>query len=84
MLDKTMKSDILESRLIKLNKIYNKAIFTSILELEDRAKLNVGIRRLALTTKKGFGEMWNLLYKNLRYKFHMQNYVKNMSNHHQR
>lgn len=47
----------------------NKALAKGILEWKDRKSLNAGVRKLASCTGKGFGEMWNELYKNLQYKY---------------
>ena len=68
--DLRAKNEQLKTENEKL-RLDNKALSSSILEWEDRAKLNAGIRKLAITTGKGFGEMWNKLYQNLKYKFHI-------------
>lgn len=47
----------------------NKALADSILEWEDRDKLNAGIRKLSAVTGIHFSKMWNELYKNLQYKY---------------
>ena len=47
----------------------NKALSKSILEWEDRSKLNAGIRMLSSVTGVPFSKMWNELYKNLQYKY---------------
>lgn len=54
-----------------INKLQNdnKALAGEILEWKDRNKLNAGIRKLAFKSNINFGEAWNELYKNLRYKY---------------
>ena len=56
---------------IKTLKTDNKALSSSILEWEDRSKLNAGIRKLSQVTGSNFASVWNLLYSNLKYGYHI-------------
>lgn len=47
----------------------NKGVAGEILNWKDRDRLNDGIRKLASVTGIKFANMWNELYKNLRYKY---------------
>lgn len=49
----------------------NKLLAAEILTWDDRNKMNAGIRKLAAVTGTQFSVMWNELYKNLQYKYHI-------------
>jgi hypothetical protein len=49
----------------------NKALSSSILEWEDRSKLNAGVRKLSSVTNSDFGAVWNIIFKNLKYGYHI-------------
>ena len=49
----------------------NKLLAAEILTWDDRTKMNAGIRKLAAVTGTQFSVMWNELYKNLQYKYHI-------------
>lgn len=49
----------------------NKALANSILTWEDRSKLNYGVRRLAGKLCISIPEIWNELYRQLLYKYHI-------------
>lgn len=58
-----------QKRHIKKLENDNKALSSSILEWEDRSKLNAGVRKLTSTIESNFGQVWCELYKNLQYKY---------------
>lgn len=49
----------------------NKALAGELLEWADRDKINSGMRMLEAVTGIGFGRLWNELYKNVEYKYHI-------------
>lgn len=49
----------------------NKALSNSILEWEDRSRLNFAVRKLAGISGQPYATMWNELYKQLRNKYHI-------------
>lgn len=49
----------------------NKALTNGILEWEDRDRLNFAVRKLAYSTNTYYPKMWNELYKQLKYKYHI-------------
>lgn len=49
----------------------NKALSNSILEWEDRSRLNFAVRKLAGVSGQPYATMWNELYKQLRNKYHI-------------
>lgn len=49
----------------------NKALSNSILEWEDRSRLNFAVRKLAGISVQPYATMWNELYKQLRNKYHI-------------
>ena len=49
----------------------NKLLAAEILTWDDCNKMNAGIRKLAAVTGTQFSVMWNELYKNLQYKYHI-------------
>ena len=60
-----------KNRHIEKLKTDNKALSEGILEWSNRSKLNAGIRKLATTIGKQYGTVWNELYKNLYYNYHI-------------
>ena len=60
-----------KNRHIDKLKTDNKALSEGILEWSNRSKLNAGIRKLAVTVGKQYGTVWNELYKNLYYNYHI-------------
>lgn len=53
----------------------NKLLSEDILTWSDRSKLNAGVRKVALNTHTNYSEVWSDLYRNLKYKYHID--VKN-------
>lgn len=49
----------------------NKALSNSVLEWEDRSRLNFAVRKLAGISGQPYATMWNELYKQLRNKYHI-------------
>lgn len=49
----------------------NKVLAGEILKWDDRSKLNFIVRKLAIATDTIFGKVWTDLYKNLKYKYHI-------------
>jgi len=49
----------------------NKALAGEILTWEDRSQINFAIRKLAATSHQQVGYVWNNLYKELKYKHHI-------------
>lgn len=49
----------------------NKALAGDILKWEDRSKINFAVRKLSKTIGKSVGVIWNDLYKELKYKHHI-------------
>lgn len=49
----------------------NKALSNSILEWEDRSRLNFAVRKLAGISGQPYATVWNELYKQLRNKYHI-------------
>lgn len=49
----------------------NKALSNSILEWENRSRLNFAVRKLAGISGQPYATMWNELYKQLRNKYHI-------------
>lgn len=68
MLKATTEYNAFQNRHIQKLENDNRALSESILEWEDRKKLNAGVRRLAVVTENSFGTVWNELYRNLQYK----------------
>ena len=60
-----------KNRHIDKLKTDNKALAEGILEWSNRSKLNAGVRKLATTIGKQYGTVWNELYKNLYYNYHI-------------
>ena len=60
-----------KNRHIDKLKTDNKALSEGILEWSNRSKLNAGVRKLATTIGKQYGTVWNELYKNLYYNYHI-------------
>lgn len=60
-----------KNRHIDKLKTDNKALSEGILEWSNRSKLNAGVRKLATTIGKQYGTVWNELYHNLKYKYHI-------------
>ena len=60
-----------KNRHIDKLKTDNKALSEGILEWSNRSKLNAGVRKLATTIGKQYGAVWNELYHNLKYKYHI-------------
>ena len=60
-----------KNRHIDKLKTDNKALSEGILEWSNRSKLNAGVRKLATTIGKQYGSVWNELYHNLKYKYHI-------------
>ena len=60
-----------KNRHIDKLKTDNKALSEGILEWSNRSKLNAGVRKLAATIGKQYGAVWNELYHNLKYKYHI-------------
>lgn len=56
-----------------INKLQNdnKALAGEILKWEDRSKINFAIRKLARSLNKVEGCIWTELYKDLKYKYHI-------------
>ena len=69
LMEATTKYNAFQNRHIKQLENDNKALSASLLEWEDRDRLNAGIRKLASVTHIPFGVVWNELYKNLQYKY---------------
>jgi hypothetical protein len=49
----------------------NKALAGEILKWEDRSKINFAVRKLSKLINKQIGFIWNELYKELKYKHHI-------------
>jgi hypothetical protein len=49
----------------------NKALAGEILKWEDRSKINFAVRKLSKLINKQIGVIWNELYKELKYKHHI-------------
>lgn len=64
----TTEFNAFQNRHIEQLKNDKRALAQSILEWEDRSKLNAGVRKLATVAGVGFGEIWSELYRNLEYK----------------
>ena len=60
-----------KNRHIDKLKTDNKALSEGILEWSNRSKLNAGVRKLSQTIGKQYGAVWNELYHNLKYKYHI-------------
>ena len=60
-----------KNRHIKKLEVANKALSESILDWEDRDKLNSAVRRFASRTNVYFPNVWNDLYKELKYGYHI-------------
>lgn len=60
-----------KNRHIDKLKTDNKALSEGILEWSNRSKLNAGMRKLSQTIGKQYGAVWNELYHNLKYKYHI-------------
>ena len=60
-----------KNRHIDKLKTDNKALSEGILEWSNRSKLNAGMRKLSQTIGKQYGSVWNELYHNLKYKYHI-------------
>ena len=60
-----------KNRHIDKLKTDNKALSEGILEWSNRSKLNAGIRKLSQIIGKQYGAVWNELYHNLKYKYHI-------------
>lgn len=60
-----------KNRHIEQLKRDNKALSGEILKWEDRSKINYAIRKLAALVHKQHGYVWNDLYKELKYKHHI-------------
>lgn len=69
MLKATTEYNAFQNRHIQKLENDKRALSESILEWEDRKKLNAGIRRLAVVTGNNFATIWNELYRNLQYKY---------------
>lgn len=69
MLKATTEYNAFQNRHIQKLENDNKALSESILEWEDRSKLNAGVRKLTSVIHSNFGQVWNELYKNLQYKY---------------
>lgn len=60
-----------KNRHIKKLEVANKALSESILDWEDRDKLNSAVRRFASRINVYFPNVWNDLYKELKYGYHI-------------
>lgn len=60
-----------KNRHIEKLKTDNKALAEGNLEWSNRSKLNAGMRKLSQTIGKQYGAVWNELYYNLKYKYHI-------------
>lgn len=60
-----------KNRYIKKLEVVNKALSESILDWEDRDKLNSAVRRFVSRTNVYFPNVWNDLYKELKYGYHI-------------
>ena len=60
-----------KNRHIEKLKTDNKALAEGNLEWSNRSKLNAGMRKLSQTIGKQYGAVWNELYHNLKYKYHI-------------
>ena len=60
-----------KNRHIDKLKTDNKALSEGILEWSNRSKLNAGMRKLSQIIGKQYGAVWNELYHNLKYKYHI-------------
>lgn len=52
-------------------RLNNKMLAREALEWDDRAKINAGIRHLCQSMNLGYANVWNELYKELKYKHHI-------------
>lgn len=69
MLKATTEYNAFQNRHIEKLQQDNRGLAGEVLEWNDRAKLNAGVRMLAAVTGIQFSVMWNELYKNLQYKY---------------
>ena len=60
-----------KNRHIEKLKTDNKALAEGNLEWSNRSKLNAGMRKLSQIIGKQYGAVWNELYHNLKYKYHI-------------
>lgn len=60
-----------KNRYIKKLETTNRALANGILKWEDRSRLNFALRKLSNITGVYYAKLWNELYKQLKYKYHI-------------
>ena len=69
-----------KNRYIEKLEVTNKALANGILEWEDRSRLNFAVRKLSGVTGIYYSKMWNELYKQLKYSYHIDVKARTNSN----